>query len=327
MTRFNLTAEQRQTFQSDGVVCLRGVLTSDEIGALQTAVEQQYAGLGTSRTGYDFEQIARQIWAPDASVDTGTADRFDMQALKENILADPFARPLLDDELDAGSGSFFYDVAAWQTEDAVRRVAFDSILPETVASLLDTPTLNFWEDTTFVKAPKTKQRTAFHQDLAYFQIEGDQCVIVWIPLDPANTENGVTEYVRGSHLWGDVFAPNVFVTQTPIKSSPEQRCPDIEANRSDYDIVTFDVVPGDVIVHHVRTVHGAGGNGSDRWRRAMSFRYTGADVRYKNRQGAIPQVGMTHDLQDGDPLFSKDYPLVYPRPWPDFSLADAYNNS
>ena len=108
---------------------------------------------------------------------------------------------------------FFYDVAAWKRDPGVRDVAFDSRLPGIAADLLGAAYLNFWEDTTFVKAPHTRQKTAFHQDLAYFQIAGDQCVIVWIPLDPADLGNGVMQYVRGSHLWGETYAPNVFISQ------------------------------------------------------------------------------------------------------------------
>lgn len=90
------------------------------------------------------------------------------------------------------------------------------------------------------------------------------------------------------------------------------------------DIVSFDVEPGDVIIHHVLTVHGAGGNPSERWRRAVSFRYCGDQVRYLDRAGAIPQVGTSHDLVSGERLMSLDYPVVWPKPWPDLKLADLY---
>ncbi|MBU3920191.1 MAG: phytanoyl-CoA dioxygenase family protein, partial [Alphaproteobacteria bacterium] len=267
---------------------------------------------------------ARQVWDAESAVDTGAADRFDMARLKETVRADASARPLLEEETGGRGGMFFYDVAAWKHDLGVREVAFDSALPEIVSRLMGAAYVNFWEDTTFVKAPHTRQKTAFHQDLAYFQIQGDQCVIVWIPLDPADLGNGVLQYVRGSHRWGEIYAPNVFVSQTPIASSPEKRCPDIEGAPDDYDIITFDVEPGDVIIHHVKTVHGAGGNTSDRWRRAVSFRYCGDQVRYLGRKGAIAQVGVTHGLRDGDRLFAADYPVVWPKPWPEMRLARQY---
>jgi len=240
------------------------------------------------------------------------------------ITLDERARPLLEADSFAPEGMFFYDVAAWKHDRGVREVAFDSALPGIVSTLLDARYLNFWEDTTFVKAPHTRQKTAFHQDLAYFQIEGEQCVIVWIPLDPADLENGVTQYVRGSHLWGQTFAPNVFVSQTPISTSPEIRCPDMETAPERYDIVSFAVEPGDVINRDVRTIHGLDDNRSITWRSAVCFRYCGDRIRYRDRAGAIPQSGVMHDLRDGDRLLAADYPVVWPKPWPGFHLAEAF---
>ena len=317
------TSAQQTAFSRDGVVCLRNVLAPREIDHLRQAVARQIDGLRASPTGYDFEALSRQVWDADRPIDTGAADRFDMERMKALVRSDVEARPLREEDPSDEMGLFFYDVAAWKHDRGVREVAFDSALPEIVSTLLDARYVNFWEDTTFVKAPHTRQKTAFNQDLAYFQIEGEQCVIVWIPLDPAGLENGVTQYVRRSHLWGQTFAPNVFVSQTPISTSTEIRCPDIEAAPELYDIVSFDVEPGDVIIHDVRTVHGAGGNRSDTWRRAMSFRYCGDRIRYRDRPGAIPQAGVAHDLRDGDRLFSADYPVVWPKPWPGFRLAEA----
>ncbi|MEQ9434691.1 phytanoyl-CoA dioxygenase family protein [Hyphomonas sp.] len=319
------TSAQQTAFSRDGVVCLRNVLAPCEIDHLRQAVARQIDGLRASPTGYDFEALSRQVWDADRPIDTGAADRFDMDRMKALVRSDVEARPLREEDPSDEMGLFFYDVAAWKHDRGVREVAFDSALPEIVSTLLDARYLNFWEDTTFVKAPHTRQKTAFHQDLAYFQIEGEQCVIVWIPLDPAGLENGVTQYVRGSHLWGQTFAPNVFVSQTPISTSTEIRCPDIEAAPELYNIVSFDVEPGDVIIHDVRTVHGAGGNRSDTWRRAMSFRYCGDRIRYRDRPGAIPQAGVAHDLRDGDRLFSADYPVVWPKPWPGLRLAEAFD--
>ncbi len=317
----DLSQDDRKVFEQDGVVCLRGVLTPEEVEHLRRAVDRQIGGLGTSRTGYDFEALARQVWDTGRAVETGAADRFDMARMKDMVRADAQARPLQEDFQQHDEGMFFYDVAAWKNDCGVREVAFDSALPEIVSQLMDAAYVNFWEDTTFVKAPHTRQKTAFHQDLAYFQIEGDQCVVVWIPLDAASLENGVMQYVRGSHRWGETYAPNVFVSQTPFAASLEKKCPDIESAPEDYDIVSFDVAPGDVIIHHVKTVHGAGGNPTDRWRRAVSFRYCGDKIRYFDRPGAIPQVGVTHGLKDGDRLFSADYPVVWPKPWPGLRLS------
>jgi hypothetical protein len=53
----------------------------------------------------------------------------------------------------------------------------------------------------------------------------------------------------------------------------------------------------------------------------MSFRYVGDDARYYNRPGCIPQANIDSVLPDGARLETSDYPLVWPRPWPEASLA------
>lgn len=147
-----------------------------------------------------------------------------------------------------------------------------------------------------------------------------------MPLDIADEETGAIEYVRGSHRWGKEFAPNVFFAQTPFSDSDAESLPDIEGNREKYDIVRIDANPGDVIIHHVLTVHGAGGNCSlDRMRRGISFRYCGDDIRYHNRPGAIPQPWIQEQAVEGEPLNSVDYPRVWPRPFPSAKLSRLFD--
>mgnify|MGYP000091146937 CR=1 FL=1 len=86
----------------------------------------------------------------------------------------------------AGDGLFYYDVGGWKRHKGIREVAFDFALPPLIAELLGSETLNFWEDTTFVKPPHTMLKTTFHQVRSYLQIVGDHCVIERVPIEPAN---------------------------------------------------------------------------------------------------------------------------------------------
>lgn len=318
-----VSKKQYQTFWRDGVVHLKNALSVDEINALRDCVDGQIAAVGNSETGYDFEAISKALWSNDTEFEPGNASRFNLDNFRRFVAADPLARPILDDtKAHDDTGRFIYDAAGWRQHDGVRNVALHSRLPEIAADLLNAQYLNFWEDTTFVKFPGTRQRTVFHQDLNYFQIDGDQCVIIWLPLDTIDLENGTVEYVSGSHLWPETFASNSFITQTPLPTSVGPRLPDIEGNRDKYDILSFDVEPGDAVICHVRTVHGAGGNLSNRMRRAMSFRYCGDEVRYQNRSGALKQTGVENSLQDGDRLISDDYPIAWPERLRDMPLCD-----
>jgi ectoine hydroxylase-related dioxygenase (phytanoyl-CoA dioxygenase family) len=96
----------------------------------------------------------------------------------------------------------------------------------------------------------------------------------WVPVDPVTFENGAMQYWRGSHRDGKLYKPNVFISQSPLPGSEGHDLPDIENNMDDFDIIHFDVQPGDVLVHHYRTIHGTGGNRSRyQVRRAASIRY------------------------------------------------------
>jgi ectoine hydroxylase-related dioxygenase (phytanoyl-CoA dioxygenase family) len=119
--------------------------------------------------------------------------------------------------------------------------------------------------------------------------------------------------VRGSHRW-PIHSANVFVSQDPIPGSSGERLPDIEGHEDDFDIVYYESEPGDVIVHHVRTVHGSTGNVSaTRRRRAVALRYLGDDVRYLKRTGTPPDSAVSPSLRDGDRMDSAEFPLIWTR--------------
>jgi ectoine hydroxylase-related dioxygenase (phytanoyl-CoA dioxygenase family) len=66
--------------------------------------------------------------------------------------------------------------------------------------------------------------------------------------------------------------------------------PDIDSCRARYDIVTTDVLPGDVIVFHGLTLHAAAGNGhASRRRRALSLRYA-AHTACVRRHATVPRT-------------------------------------
>lgn len=310
-----ISDNQVKTYEQDGVVCLRGILTETDLKSLRIGYNSQYKNRHNSLSSYDFEDMRRQAFSTNSpEFDMGASERFDMELLKLILATDEEARPIRDEmsDSDQDEGEFFHDAAGWRFYPEIREVAFRSALPEAVSRLMRAKETRFWEDTTFGKAPRTPQRTVFHQDWSYFQIDGDQCCIVWIPLDVVDEENGRMEYIRGSHKDPKAYAPNVLFAQSASPMSPYDKVPDIEGNRDDYDIIAFDVKPGDVIVHHVMTLHGSGGNTSlDRQRRAFSFRYCGEKVRYFDKPGAIEQQYLTSQLKNGDPLIGDDYPLVW----------------
>jgi hypothetical protein len=61
------------------------------------------------------------------------------------------------------------------------------------------------------------------------------------------------------------------------------RLPDIQADRDAFDILSWDVEPGDVIVFHLGALHGGAGTAPGIRRRTVSLRFLGPDVVFDGR--------------------------------------------
>jgi ectoine hydroxylase-related dioxygenase (phytanoyl-CoA dioxygenase family) len=114
-------------------------------------------------------------------------------------------------------------------------------------------------------------------------VAGEQIATLWLALDNVTSATGAVEYLKGSHRWGQKF---LAVSFNPDEKYTENlpEVPDIEAERDQHDIVSFDLAPGDCTIHHAATLHHAPGNtSSDTRRRAYIQRWAGDDVVYNPR--------------------------------------------
>jgi hypothetical protein len=292
---------------------LRGVLDLGSVNVLRRCIDEAVTTLGQSPSGYDLSALTKAFEGDDwRALKAESGGQHDVAGIMEYIKSS--GKPLLVDNTEAAKGSFLLDSGIAARLRDFRRFCIAGAVPEIAGALLDSDKVNFFGDQIFVKEPQTRERTAFHQDATYFEIEGDQCCVMWIPVDPVTLEGGVMQYVRGSHRDGKLYQPNVFVSQAPLPGAEGEPLPDIEGHMQDHDIVHFDVEPGDVIVHHYRTIHGAGGNHTRyQVRRAASLRYCGDDIRFCARPWAPRQLHHTHKLNNGDPLGGPDFPVVWTR--------------
>jgi hypothetical protein len=309
----SITKDEIAAYNVAGVVLLRGILDLGSVNTLRRCIDEAVNTMGQSPSGYDMSALTRAMENDDwQKLQAASGRQHDVAGIVEYIKSS--GKPLLFDEAKAGKGSFLLDTGIAARLRDFRRFCTAGAVPEIAGALLDSEEVKFFGDQIFVKEPQTRERTAFHQDATYFEIAGDQCCVMWIPVDPVTLEGGVMQYLRGSHRDGKLYQPNVFVTQTPLPGAQGEPLPDIEGHMSDHDIVHFDVEPGDVIVHHYRTIHGAGGNHSRyQVRRAASLRFCGDDIRFETRPWAPKQLHHTQRLNDGDPLSGPDFPVVWTR--------------
>ena len=213
-------------------------------------------------------------------------------------------------------GFFLSDICMAQEIAEFREFILNGPAAAAAARLMASERVNFWADTLWVKEAGTPKRTRWHQDQPFFWIDGTQVCVLWWPLDPVRHENGL-ELVKGSHRWGRSFAPELSRLGQDLYARPEgqrfERMPDIDARRDEYEILSFDVEPGDAIAFHGFTVHGAAGNADCRMRRAISTIWMGDDARYAERPSAGRPHFHGHDLALGAPMDSSYFPRVWPR--------------
>jgi ectoine hydroxylase-related dioxygenase (phytanoyl-CoA dioxygenase family) len=272
-----ITAEEVAGFEEDGVVCLRGILPP--------AWLDQMAGV--------IESVLTHHTSTDLTAMAGRLGNAESNAMTER------------------RGRFIAGTDHWRHLPEFHRFATQSPLPLIAGRLMRASKVNLYEDSVLVKEPGATEATAFHQDLSYFHVEGTQVCTAWCPLDPVTRATGAVGYVRGSHHWGTVYRPNLFVSTASIPDTEGECVPDINAHPERYEILFFDMRPGDISVHHGRTLHGAGGNASvSQRRRAISVRYCGDDVRYRIRPGA-PLKAHHARGRDDDVLDSDDCPIVW----------------
>jgi ectoine hydroxylase-related dioxygenase (phytanoyl-CoA dioxygenase family) len=276
-----VSRDEIETFWADGVVCLRGVLDPDVVHAMDEPVEVALR----ARESADLGEMGRALAGSGAEVAT-------------------------DGE---STGRFVSGVDHWRSQPEFCEFAAASGLPELVGALLRATKVNLYEDSVLVKEPGARERTVWHQDLSYFHVDGEQLCTTWVPLDPTDASTGAVRYARGSHRWDAVYRPNLFVSSMPIPGTEGELVPDVDALATvgDAEVVTFTTEPGDVVVHHARTLHAAGGNRSATTRRrAISVRYCGDDARVLVRAGA-PKKPYQEHVTDGAVPDSPDCPVVW----------------
>jgi ectoine hydroxylase-related dioxygenase (phytanoyl-CoA dioxygenase family) len=277
-----ISEEEIGAFDRDGVVVLRGVLPPGWIARCRAGIDEVFA-------------------------------RLDANPISEDVTASARAAAPPDEPVPRGAGRFVVASGAWTWNDDIRAVGMASPLPELAGRLTRSSSIRFYDDQVLVKQPGCSERTAFHTDEAYWKIIGEQVCVIWVPADVVTRDSSAMRYVRGSQRWTGRFGRRRFFDGHSEPSIRRETLPDIEADEASYDIVTYEVEPGDVIAHHYRTVHGSGGNASDRIRRAASIRYVGDDVRYAWKSSPDKPYHDEGHLTDGDPLDEAHYPTVWRR--------------
>lgn len=206
----------------------------------------------------------------------------------------------------ATDSTFYQDLYNPDCLSGYRAMLQASPIPGIVADLWDAPDVWFMYEQVFLKEGGEARRTPWHQDSSYLAVAGPHLAVAWITFDPVAKADSL-EFIRGSHR-GQLYNGSRFelgddtAPLHPRASLP--RLPDIEANRAAWDLVSWAVAPGDLILFHPKTLHGGGATHPGQRRRTLTLRFFGDQAVYEPREGgAGPRVAGFHErMRAGAPF-------------------------
>lgn len=213
-----------------------------------------------------------------------------------------------------GQGRFFDDYCNWHRIPEFERVVRDSPVPALAAAAMRSRTAQFFHDHVLSKESGTARETPWHQDQPYYFVTGGQTVSFWIPVDPV--EEATLRFVAGSHRWERPVRPIRWADDSAFYQRGDHGfidAPDPDAEPDRYEILEWTLEPGDVVLFHFRTVHGARGNPTRRHRRVLSLRWLGDDVRFTERPGRTSPPFPGHGMSEGQRLREDWFPIFEPR--------------
>lgn len=210
-------------------------------------------------------------------------------------------------------GFFVEDFCNWQTNHHYQSFIFNTPLAAMAGLLMRSQTTRLYHDHLLVKEPGTRQRTPWHQDQPYYNIDGKQNCSMWIPVDRVS-QHSTLKFVAGSHL-GPWLLPRSFMHHQ-AKWFPEgalSELPNIDGEPERYPILGWELNPGDIVCFHMLTLHAASGVEGKHRRRVFSLRFLGDDITHAPRPWVTsPEFpGLAQELPPGAAMDHPLFPILW----------------
>lgn len=281
-----ISQEQIDAYRRDGAVHIKGVLNSEELGWLEQGLEEGHANPSEMFSRYG-----------------GTG----------------------------GIGETVVDQFPSQRSHSLRKLMENGPMARLAAEAMGTPSAQLVLDQMFYKDPGQILPTPWHQDTPFLRVRGHDMARVWLTCDPSPRDVTV-QVVRGSHLWNVVYdtsgaAPSGIekgdegsgFTYNGIGDDRLPPVPDIEGNRDSFDILGWDVEPGDAVIFHGNILHGTSGvPNHPHPRRAFATMWGGPNLRFQGEMAhgmPLPSGDSAQAVPHGAAI--GDYPDVFPVYWRD----------
>ena len=278
-----ISEEDIQAYENDGAVCLRGMFDRDWVERMHAASVQAVK---------------------------------DFRGLPEQTSQRPNGVPRVRGKDHTSSGEKFRFVTLlfmWRSYPDFEAFALESPAAEIAGILMRSKTVRFFYDQLFTKDATVTDRTSWHQDQPFWPVSGHHVASMWLALTPVSHATSGVEYVAGSHRWGKHYNPLLTATSKTLHHDELEPCPDFSLHRDDpkYRFLSWDMEPGDILVHHPLVVHGSGPNQSATQRRiGFSSRWLGDDARWVQKEKTMFVEG-DPQLKTGDVVQGEPFPICW----------------
>lgn len=185
--------------------------------------------------------------------------------------------------------------------DDIAAFVHDARLGMLAARLLGVRSVRLMQDVLLEKAAG-RLETPWHRDAEYWAFAGAGAVTVWIPLLDIPLSMSPLRFATASHLQPSERSINPLQAMLiPFR----------------FRIASSAFAPGDIVVHHYLTLHGAERNHARCARRALALHFIDGNARFSlPRTDAQYQHGIRCGwtrLRDGEPFPDDIAPIVYHR--------------
>ena len=130
------------------------------------------------------------------------------------------------------------------------------------------PNILAWGTNFFIKDPHDDAFISWHQDSTYWGLSHPDVTTAWIALSDVTPENGAMRMLPGSHLLDQLPHVDTFAEHNLLTRGQEVQI-DVDESKT----VDVPLKPGEMSLHHVRTVHASNPNATGTRRIGLAIRY------------------------------------------------------
>ena len=210
-------------------------------------------------------------------------------------------------------------VNMWKREPAYERLLHHPTISGVLCTLLNTSQVRLWHDQIISKPPGDNDHFLFHQDFYGWPLDRPEIVTCWLALDDATIDSGCMHVIPESHA-DPRFGPEGHKEEMRAKEANE--ITESERDKVAKQPASFGkpihIKAGECMFHHCLNFHATPPNVTPNQRRAHVMIFMAKGTRVNLSQSGNHVLVSGFEVDDGEELVGKGFPLSDPKLWDNF---------